>query len=125
MKYVSAIMVVLANMLAFSSPALTAELVMLDQQGCAWCERWKKEIGPIYPKTDEAKIAPLRMVDINKPIPADLKNISIERFTPSFILVEDGKEISRMRGYAGDEFFWFLLDEMITKLPEKSTKHLN
>jgi len=125
MKYVSAIMVVLANMLSFSSPAFTAELVMLDQQGCAWCERWKKEIGPIYPKTDEAKIAPLRMVDINKPIPADLKNISIERFTPSFILVEDGKEISRMRGYAGDEFFWFLLDEMITKLPEKSTKHLN
>ena len=40
------------------------ELIMVEQQGCHYCERWKEEIGPIYPKTDVGMFAPIRMVDI-------------------------------------------------------------
>ena len=94
-----------------------AELVMLHQPGCAWCLRFEAEIGEAYPKTSQAAIAPLRRVDITKEWPADLAAVTSERFTPSFVLVHEGREISRMRGYAGDQFFWFLLDEMIAKLP--------
>lgn len=97
-------------------PAMAAELVMFEQAGCAWCLRWNNEIGPAYPNTPEAKIAPLRRVDIHKPLPADLAGIRAERFTPTFVLVENGKEIGRMRGYTGDQFFWFLLGEMLGKL---------
>lgn len=105
----------LAALLA-AAPALSAELIMFEQAGCAWCKRWNEEIGPAYPNTDEGRIAPLRRVDINKPVPEDLSNIRIERFTPTFVLVENGQEIGRMRGYQGDEFFWFLLDDMLKKL---------
>ena len=98
--------------------AFAAELIMLEQQGCAWCLRWHKEIGGIYPKTEEAKIAPLRFVDIHGQWPEDLAGIRREAFTPTFVLVEDGQEIARMRGYSGDEFFWFLLGEMLAKLPK-------
>lgn len=94
-----------------------AELIMLEQAGCAWCVRWHKEIGSAYPKTEQGQRAPLRTVDINAPLPEDLAFVRIERFTPSFILVENGREIGRMRGYAGDEFFWYLLGEMIADLP--------
>ncbi len=102
-------------------PAMAAELVMFEQAGCAWCLRWNREIGPAYPNTPEAKIAPLRRVDIHEPLPADLAGIRVERFTPTFVLVDNGKEIGRMRGYTGDQFFWFLLGEMLEKLdPPKS-----
>ncbi len=98
--------------LAFPAGATGAELIMLEQAGCAWCKRWHAEIGVAYPKTEEGKRAPLRRVDINQPWPQDLSAIRPERFTPTFVLVEDGKEIGRMRGYAGDEFFWPLLAEL-------------
>ena len=98
-------------------PAAAAELLMLHQPGCGWCERFEAEIGEAYPNTSEGAAAPLRRVDITKPWPADLNGIAPERFTPSFVLVEGGKEIARLRGYPGDQFFWFLVDEMLAKLP--------
>jgi len=93
-----------------------AELIMFEQTGCPWCAKWEKEIGTIYPKTNEGKLAPLRHVDIHAPIPNDLKFLAIERFTPTFVLIENGAEIGRIRGYAGDEFFWYLLDDLVTQL---------
>lgn len=98
--------------------ATAAELIMLEQRGCVYCQKWEAEIGVAYPKTEEGQAAPLRKVDIHQPIPEDLKNIRIERFTPTFILVEDGREIGRIRGYMGDEFFWFLLSELLEKAEE-------
>ncbi len=91
---------------------------MLEQVGCVWCERWDEEIGDIYPKTEESKVAPLRRVDIDEPWPDDLNFVNREAFTPTFVLIDDGREIGRMRGYAGDEFFWVLLAEMLEKLPK-------
>lgn len=95
--------------------AVATELVMLEQKGCIYCQRWDAEIGPAYPKTEEGKRAPIRKIDIDEPIPEDLANIRIERFTPTFVLVENGQEIGRIRGYPGDEFFWFLLGELLDK----------
>lgn len=107
--------------LAISTPSESAELLMLEQTGCSWCEKWHEEIGDIYPKTRENKIAPLRQVDIDDPWPKDLANVRKDVFTPTFIVVENGKEIGRLRGYAGDEFFWSLLNEILDKLPNNQT----
>lgn len=93
-----------------------AELVMFEQKSCEWCIRWHAEIGPIYPKTEEGRQAPLRRVDIHEPMPDDLAWMKGERFTPSFALIEDGREIGRIRGYPGQDFFWGLLGQMIEKL---------
>ena len=110
------ILIAISALVAAASSAVSAELVMFEQAGCAWCMRWNQEIGPAYPNTAEGKIAPLRRIDIHKPLPEDLVDIRVERFTPTFVLVEDGKEIARMRGYTGDEFFWFLLNDMLKKI---------
>ncbi|MCP4319782.1 MAG: hypothetical protein GY789_28330 [Hyphomicrobiales bacterium] len=50
--------------------------------------------------------------------PDDLNFINREAFAPTFVLFEDGREIGRMRGYAGDDFFCVLLAEMMEKLPK-------
>lgn len=46
-----------------------AELVMFERAGCVWCARFNAEIAPIYGKTEESQIAPLRRVDLNRPCP--------------------------------------------------------
>ena len=82
------------------------ELVMVEQDGCAYCARWNAEIAEIYPKTPEGAYAPLRRVDLRAPMPDDLSFKGPVIFTPTFILVEDGEEQGRIEGYAGDELFW-------------------
>ncbi|MHB1110630.1 MAG: transcriptional regulator [Devosia sp.] len=114
----------LAGLLATVAPVLApvaaAELVMLEKPGCPWCARFNAEIAPAWPNTSEGKRAPLRRVDITQAWPDDLAGIQKEVFTPTFVLIDDGKEIGRLRGYVGDEFFWYLIGELVAKLPEES-----
>lgn len=89
------------------------ELVMVEEQGCFWCARWREEVGPEYPITPEGIAAPLRRVDIRQPIPDDLSFTTRTVYTPTFILVSDGQEIGRIEGYPGEDFFWGLLGRLI------------
>src|ERR1044072_1469416 len=105
-------------LLAFvAARAQSAELVMFEQKSCVWCQRFDREIAPAYDKTSEGRRAPLRRQDIAQPLPPDLGFIRRERFTPVFVLVDQGHEIGRIRGYPGDTFFWGLLANLIERLP--------
>ncbi|GBD42890.1 hypothetical protein HRbin40_00350 [bacterium HR40] len=99
-----------------SGPARAAELVMFESALCEWCRAWHAEIGPIYPKTPEGRLAPLRRVDIAQARPADLDFIEGVRYTPTFVLVDAGREIGRIVGYAGEEAFWGQLAELVQRL---------
>lgn len=96
--------------------ARAAELVMFEQAGCVWCDAFNREIAPVYNKTDEGRRAPLRRVDIAGPVPQELAFIDIEKLTPLFVMVDNGREIGRIRGYPGEESFWGLLGVLIKKL---------
>ena len=104
-----------------SLPAHAAELVMFEQAGCPWCARFDRDIAPTYTKTAEGQRAPLRRVDIDKPIPPDLAFVQVERFTPAFVLVNKGREIGRIRGYPGEEGFWMQLAVLFQKLDAAGT----
>lgn len=107
----------LTALAGFGSRALAAELLMIEQEGCPWCERFHREIGTAYPKTAEGAVAPLRLVDLHEPIPEELSHLNIQKFTPVFILVNDEmQEIDRIVGYPGDNWFWLRLGEMLEKL---------
>ena len=93
-----------------------AELLMIEEPGCVYCDRFNREIAPAYPKTSEGRKAPLRRLQLDDPFPAELANVRAATVTPTFILVDDGREIDRLVGYPGDEYFWFLLGEMLEKL---------
>ena len=102
--------VITALFLAF--PAAAIELVMIDQDGCVYCEQWHEEIGGIYSKTTEGEFAPLRVIDIYE-IPDDLEIARRVVFTPTFLIIEDGKELARLEGYPGPDFFWPLLGKLL------------
>lgn len=102
-------------LLAMSGPAAAeVELVMVEERGCAYCAAWNAEIGPIYGKTAEGRFAPLRRIELNDPALAnELSLASRPVFTPTFILVDDGRELGRIEGYPGDAFFWGLLGGLL------------
>lgn len=103
-----------------ASQVHSAELVMFEASYCEWCAAWHEEIGPIYPKTAEARIAPLRQVDIDEPRPHDLAEVDGIVFTPTFVLMEDGAEVGRIMGYPGEDHFWGLLGMLLEKIQTQS-----
>lgn len=114
---------ILAAAIFWAAPAFAAELVMVEQHGCHYCEQWDTEISHIYPKTDEGQRAPLRRVNL-RDLPQDLDFKSRPVFTPTFVLMEDGVELGRIEGYAGDEFFWFMLSELLNAHPHATQPNL-
>ena len=122
LEFFSRLALIGATFIVLASNVRAAELVMFEQAGCAWCEAFNKDIGNIYGKTDNGLRAPLRRVDINRPVPSDLAFIQAERLTPLFVLVDKGREIGRIRGYGGREMFWTQLYTLMQKLdaPQKS-----
>jgi thioredoxin-related protein len=104
-----------------ATQAFAAELIMFEQAGCVWCETFDREIAPIYAKTPEGQRAPLRRVNIDYPLPADLSFIAVERLAPLFVLVDKGREVGRIRGYPGEDHFWGLLGVLIKKLGADGT----
>jgi thioredoxin-related protein len=96
---------------AGEAPAL--ELVMVERAGCAWCVRWNAEVAPIYPKTPEGARAPLRRHDLANGQPATAA--APVRYTPTFLLLREGREIGRITGYQDDATFWGLLSGLMRR----------
>ena len=94
-----------------------AELVMFRRDGCSWCMKWDREIGPIYPKTEFNRRAPLRLVNLDRDPDPPIVRGPI-RYTPTFVLVDAGKEVGRIEGYPGDAFFWPRLENLLGRLPQ-------
>ncbi len=96
--------------------ARAAELLMYKSPLCPWCKVWEKDIGSFYGKTDEAKMLPLRRLDIKKPVPKDLAYIKGVIYTPTFVVVDGKREVGRIVGYISEDFFWGYLDGLMKKL---------
>ncbi len=102
-------------LLCSSAASVVADtfLIMVEEKGCVWCLRWNEEISHIYPKSPEGQAAPLQRIDIRAAPPEDMTFARTLVFTPTFVLMVDGQEVSRMEGYPGEDFFWSLLAQML------------
>ena len=95
------------------------QLLMIDDTACPYCELWEEEIGYMYIKTEEGKLAPLIRHHYGEKIPEDISLISDPIVTPTFILLKDNKEKYRIEGYPGEEFFWSFLSEYIQRIKKR------
>ncbi|MFP4043184.1 MAG: thioredoxin family protein [Rhodosalinus sp.] len=93
--------------------AAAADLVMVEQPGCAYCEAWMRDVAPEYPLTAEGRFAPLITVEKRDAPPKGMTFARPVVYTPTFVLVEDGQELARIEGYPGEDFFWGLLARML------------
>lgn len=106
--------------LLFSAPALAAELLMIHNPVCPFCKAFMNDVAPYYSETKHGKTLPLVVIDIT--ITENIEwlkrelgagNIKKIRGTPTFIIYDDGKEIGRVEGYGGKEWFYEKLDEAV------------
>ena len=88
------------------------KLVMVEEAGCVYCARWHAEVGQAYANSAEGKFAPLERVSIGD---ASVNYLTGLRYTPTFVLVEGRREIGRITGYPGADFFWGLLAQLLAK----------
>ncbi|MGI9423981.1 MAG: transcriptional regulator [Hyphomicrobiaceae bacterium] len=96
-------------------PANAAQLINLEEDGCSWCERWHQVVGLIPDNTRESKYTLLRRVDVHEDLPDDLSFVVKGGYTPTFILIDDDREIGRIRDYSGEESSCGLLAKKIRK----------
>jgi cytochrome c551/c552 len=112
--------IVLAAGLLWPALSWASELVMFEQGACVWCARWNRDVGPVYDKTAEAKVLPLRRVDIGQQSSAGVTLAAPVIYTPTFVVVDNGREIGRITGFISDDAFWGLLDTFVAKLEHPS-----
>lgn len=101
--------------LSASRPVHAAELVMFERAGCPWCRHWDREIAPVYPKTAEGARAPLRRVSLDRPLAPEWRLDPPVFYSPTFVVMENGREIGRITGYMNAESFWGLLSTLLAK----------
>lgn len=102
---------------AFAQPVESrVELLMFDDPGCGYCHQWHREVGAAYRNSPEGRLAPLRVVQVRAGRPEGVTLASPVRATPTFVLVQDGREVGRLTGYGGADFFWGQLDPLMKKL---------
>ena len=102
--------------IAQTSAVSAAELLMIREKGCFWCEAWDKDVSAHYGDTLEGQSAPLREAELGASLDEALALKGAVLFTPTFLLIEDGKEVGRIEGYPGADFFWGQLGEMLNSI---------
>ena len=104
-----------------SMSVMATELLMVERDDCVWCRRWFSEVGPAYQNSDEGKRAPLQRFNLANGQPKMTLKEPV-RFTPTFILIHEEREVGRIVGYLDNAMFWGLLGSMLKRLDESSAR---
>lgn len=84
------------------APGVT--LMMVEEPGCHFCRKWHAEIGPGYSSTAEGRFAPLKRV-VGRGA-RELQGLAPVVYTPTFIVMREGRELGRLAGYPGADYFY-------------------
>jgi thioredoxin-related protein len=116
MKFLAKIIVAAFVTVAGATSAIAdkLELLMFERSGCVYCLRWEREVGPAYPLTPQGQLAPLRKINIDRGHPALPLDAPV-RYSPTFVLMKDGREVGRITGYSNDAMFWGVFSKMLER----------
>lgn len=106
--------------LDFSSPAGFAsglEIVVVEAPGCIYCHLFRRDVWPSYETSQRARSVPMRFLDLNAEAFATLDLDGPIESVPTVLVLQRGKEIGRIPGYVGPEFFFHSIDRLLAKAP--------
>ena len=93
----------------------STRLVMVTSDHCPFCKAWERDIGVLYEKSPYAPSLPLKRVDIGSAMPEGVTLQSPVLGTPTFLIIHNGQEIDRLRGYDNAEMFWWWLSDHVAE----------
>ncbi|MGL4242910.1 MAG: thioredoxin fold domain-containing protein [Beijerinckiaceae bacterium] len=113
----------LTALLVALSPAMAAaaalELLFVERSGCPWCARFEREALPAYLASELQAEAPLRRASLDNGQPAGVALDEPIRFTPTFVVLRDGREVARIVGYTDNALFFGTIEKMISDANRK------
>jgi len=95
----------------FAFPVYALELLMAHNPACSICQKFMEEVAVEYNESEQAKTLPLIIINVNN-IPDWFKEAYNEGRikpiggTPTFIVWNNRKELSRLVGYRNKEDFY-------------------
>mgnify|MGYP002621615647 CR=1 FL=1 len=95
--------------------AAATRLIMVTSEHCPYCQAWERDVGVVYDKSPYAAKLPLSRVGIRSEMPT---NVAIKKpivGTPTFLIILNGQEVDRQRGYVDAEMFFWWLSEHVVK----------
>lgn len=95
-------------------PSTPFALIMVDDPACRFCRKFDAEVGPGYPSTRQGRIAPLIKLRRDS-YELGALGLAPAVYTPTFILMRGKREVGRMTGYPGAEYFFEELDTLIER----------
>lgn len=88
-------------------------LLMVDDPACVYCRKWMREVSQGYQASAEGRAFPL--VRRNRGH-ADLAVFQGVIYTPTFLVLAKGREVGRIVGYTGADFFWADVERIIASV---------
>lgn len=99
------------------NPGGNLELVVVEADGCIYCELFRRDVLPTYETSEQGKELPVRFVDIND-IDADHLDFKADvEIVPTFVVVKSRHELGRISGYVGPEDFFHSIDYLLASAP--------
>lgn len=86
-------------------------LIMVTSDHCPFCRAWERDVGTVYSKSPYAPNLPLTRIAMGHGLPENVVLQAPIVGTPTFIVLRDGREIDRQRGYEDAEMFWWWLSD--------------
>ena len=91
------------------------ELVIVEVEGCIYCEILRRDVMPAFNASPEAKELPVRFLDLNTPEAKQLELTEGPLTTvPTVLLVKANREVGRAAGYMGPEGFFHSIKWMMS-----------
>lgn len=91
------------------------ELVVFEHGDCTYCRIFRSAILPRYRENGQEARAPIRFVRVEH---ADMTALGLRgRITmvPTFVLMQDGREVGRIEGYWAPDNFFRLVASMLAR----------
>ena len=107
----------------FAFPVYALEILMAHNPACSICIRFMNEVEADYHNSEQAKTLPLIVINVYKQ-PKWFKEAYAEnrikpiRGTPTFIIWNGRKELSRLVGYHSKEDFYKRINIFIEAIDE-------
>jgi hypothetical protein len=89
-----------------------AVLLLIEDRGCPYCARWDRDVRQGYLNSEEGRFAPLVRRFRGSPDVAFVANVI---YSPTFVVLANGREVGRIVGYQGPDFFWGDLNPLLAR----------
>ena len=98
-------------------PANSLELVVIEADGCIFCEIFRSDVLPSYEASEQGKQMPASFVDINDMEATHIEFKGAVDIVPTFIVVKNHREVGRISGYVGPENFFHSINYLLASAP--------